>query len=61
MEGLDTCKFKGGGEGEAGVWQKRRGGVFEEGGRYTNAHHDDKKFLSIFPKMSSEIFCSKIC
>ena len=45
----------------AEAWQKIGGGVFEEGGWYTNAHYDDKKCLSILPKMPSEIFCSKIC
>ena len=40
----------------AEAWQKIGGGVFEEGGWYTNAHYDDKNFLSIFPKMWNILF-----
>ena len=52
--GMDCLQIK------EGAWEKKRGDVFE-GARYTNPHFDDKSFLSIFPKMPSNIFCSKIC
>ena len=44
-----------------GVSAKESGTFFEEGGWYPNTHYDDKNILLIFPKMLSEIFCSKIC
>ena len=56
--GWTVCRFKE--RRVAGAWQKKGGGIFKDGW-YTNAYYDDKRFLSIFPKMSSEIFCSKIC
>ena len=40
---------------------KKRVLVFLRGAWYPNAHYDDKSVLWIFPKMPSEIFCSKIC
>ena len=49
-----VCKF------EKGPGKKEGLGVFE-GTWYPNAHYDDKSVLWIFPKIPSEIFCSKIC
>ena len=43
------------------VLAKKRVWVFLRGVWYLNAHYDDKSFLSIFPKIPSEIICSKIC
>ena len=40
---------------------KNRVLVFLREAWYANAHYDDKSVLWIFPKMPSEIFCSKIC
>ena len=40
---------------------KKRVLVILRGAWYPNLHYDDKNILWIFPKMPSEIFCSKIC
>ena len=55
-----NCVKRGG--GTFGQFTDLRGGCQKRGGGvFFNAHYDDKKYLSIFPKMPSEIFCSRIC
>ena len=60
--------LKGGGGGELKEFAdlrrglvKKRGLVFLRRAWYSNSHYDDKSFSSIFPKIPSEIICSKIC
>ena len=50
-----VCRFKG------GAWQKRGGGVCEEGGWYPNSHYDGKNFCQFSLKCHLKNFFSKIC